>query len=505
MRYDVLIVGSGAAGSVLAARLSENASRTVCVLEAGPDFASVDDLPEYVRFAGTGGPRTRPANMDWAYTARSSTFQTELEVPRGRVIGGSSSINGVVFFRALRADLDEWVAAGNPDWSLEACLPAFRRLENDQDYARLPYHGAEGPIPVSRAPESDWTPASRAFHQACRSLGYPDCPDMNAPDAYGVGPIPTNFFHNLRHGTAVGYLLPARSRTNLTILGESHATRVLFDGRRAVGAEAMVNGRPERIEAGEVVLAAGAIASPQLLMLSGVGPATHLESVGVPVLLDLPGVGQGMRDHPALYTIWEAREIAQPPTGLSFQVGLRATAPESDDVLDMQVNCLCTFGPRGEMPPRYAITNSIMHARSAGQVQLWTTDPAAPPLLDFCHLEDPSDMRRLRSILRTAVRIGQHEAFEGVRVARLSPLDAVVESDAALDEWMQRTLVTGHHASCTCRMGPESDPRAVVDQAGRVRGLEAIRVVDASIMPDCPRANTNATTIMLAEKIALSF
>ncbi|HEU0168578.1 MAG TPA: GMC family oxidoreductase N-terminal domain-containing protein [Chloroflexota bacterium] len=505
MRYDVLIVGSGAAGSVLAARLSEDASRTVCVLEAGPDFASVDELPEYVRLAGTGGPRTRPANMDWGYTAHSSSFQTELEVPRGRVIGGSSSVNGVVFFRALREDLNGWVAAGNPDWSFEACLPAFRRLENDRNFGQLAYHGAEGPVPVSRTPEASWTSISKAFHEACRALGYPDCPDMNAPDAYGVGPIPTNFFASLRHGTAVGYLLPARSRKNLTILGESHATRVLLEGKRAVAVEASVNGQAERIEAGEIVLAAGAIASPQLLMLSGIGPASHLSSVGVPVLLDLPGVGQGMRDHPALYTIWEGRQPAQPASGLSFEVGLRATAPDSDDVLDMQVNCLCTFGPRGDVPPRYAITNSIMHALSAGEVRLWTTDPAAPPLIDFCHLQDPSDMRRLRSILRTAVRIGQHEAFDSVRVARQQPVDAVVDSDEALNEWMQRTLVTGHHASCTCRMGPESDPRAVVDQEGRVRGLEALRVVDASIMPDCPRANTNATTIMLAEKISLSF
>jgi predicted dehydrogenase (TIGR03970 family) len=501
MPFDVLIVGCGAAGAVLAARLSEDPNRRVCVLEAGEDFTSLDELPDYVRMPGGGGPRTRPRSLDWGYTARSSTFQTELEVPRGRIIGGSSSVNGVVFFRALRADLDAWVAAGNQDWSFDACLPAFRRMEADQDFGAQPYHGADGPIPVSRAPEAGWTPVSRAFADACQDLGYPACTDMNAPDAYGVGPIPTNFFANVRQSTAVGYLLAARRRPNLTVLGETQVSRVIFQGRRAIGVEATVNGQPERIEAGEVILAAGAIASPQLLMVSGIGPAAHLESVGVPVLMDLPGVGRDMRDHPALYTTWQTREMVQPPSGLSFQVGLRATAPESDDVLDMQVNCLCTFGVAGQQP-RYAITNSIMHALSAGDVRLWSPDPAAPPLIDFCHGEHPSDLPRMRNILRTAVRIGSHAAFDGVRVERVQPLDETLASDAALDEWILRTLVTGHHASCTCRMGPESDPMAVVDQVGRVRGTEALRVVDASIMPDCPRANTNATTIMIAEKIA---
>ncbi len=505
--FDSVIVGGGTAGAILAARLSEDPARSVCVLEAGQDYASVDVLPPGVRsHRSARGITTRnDPNVlgfpDWGLRARSTALQPDVHLPRGRVIGGSSSVNGGVFLRALREDLDEWAALGLSLWSFDACLPYFKRLETDHDFASED-HGASGPISVHRAPRADWVALNRAFYAACLQLGYPDCPDFNRPDAWGVGPLPVNIHEYIRVSSAVGYLMPVRERPNLTVIGNASARRLLVDRSTVAAVEVDVDGEPRRIEGGQVILAAGAIGSPQLLLLSGIGPSKHLEAVGIHTLIDLPGVGQNLRDHPVLCASWAADsrvELPTAPPGTPGQLGLRATTPGSSDPQDLR---LVSF--RAEGAQRFGIPYSLMHAQSEGRVELASNDPASPPRIDFRHLEHASDMQRMLDMLQVVDDIVRQPAYDALRLERLEPSSSSPTRPTRdeLERWMLQTVITGHHASATCKMGPPGDPLAVVDQSGRVFGLDNLRIADASIMPDCPRVNINATTMMLAERIA---
>jgi choline dehydrogenase len=506
MRYDTVIVGAGSAGAILAARLSEDPGRSVCLVEAGPDYASVDLLPAAVRSHGLGTRTYGGAPLEsheWQYTARATALQPEMAVPRGRVIGGSSSINGLVLLRALRNDLDGWAAGGNTNWGFDECLPYFRRLESDHDFDDE-VHGTAGPIPVCRAAQQNWLPLSQAFHAACIDLGYADCPDMNLPDARGVGPIPVNYWADTRYSTAVGYLIPCRPRPNLCVMAQTQVRAIHFDGRRARAVQVMSNDQPADIEADEFILSAGAIGSPRLLLLSGVGSADRLSALGIQPVVDLPGVGQHMRDHPYVPTLWRSTAPPtdpMPPPGLPWQLQLRATAPGSARQDDAWITMITRAG-EVHGGPAFAICASLMYARSSGELSLASADPLAPPVLDFRYFSDQSDLVRLREIARLAIDIGRHPAFDGLRSGLLQPTSDVLASDTELADWMARTVTTGHHVSCTCRMGPASDATAVVDQAGKVHGLDNLRVIDASIMPDCPSVNLNATVMMMAEKLA---
>jgi choline dehydrogenase len=505
--FDSVIVGGGTAGAILASRLSEDPARSVCVLEAGQDYASVDVLPPGVRShrSARGMTSRNDPNVlgfpDWGLRARFTALQPDVHVPRGRVIGGSSSVNGGVFLRALREDLDEWVALGLPLWSFDACLPYFKRLETDHDFP-TDDHGEKGPIPVHRAHQADWVALNRAFYAACRQLGYPDCPDFNRPDAWGVGPLPVNIHDYIRVSSAVGYLMPVRERPNLTVVGNANARRLVVNKNTVSAVEVEVSGEPRRIEGGHIIVAAGAIGSPQLLMLSGIGPRADLEAVGVKPLVDLPGVGQNLRDHPVLCALWAADsnvELPTAPPGTPGQLGLRATTPASTDPQDLR---LVSF--RAEGAQRFGIPYSLMHALSQGRVELASNDPRTPPRIDFRHLEHPSDMQRMHAMLQVVDDIVRQPAYDGLRLERVEPLAPCNGSPTRgeLERWMLQTVITGHHASATCKMGPASDPMAVVDQTGRVFGLDNLRIADASIMPDCPHVNINATTMMLAERIA---
>jgi choline dehydrogenase len=497
-------VGAGSAGAVLAARLSEDRHRSICLIEAGPDYTHVDQLPPRVRGFDLGlrmyaGPRL--ASHEWAFTARATASFLDMPVPRGRVIGGSSSINGTVFLRALRQDLDNWAAAGNPEWSFERCLPYFRKLETDCDFAHNELHGGAGPIPVSRAAQDDWLPPSQAFFAACADLGHAHCPDMNLPDARGVGPIPSNFRSGLRHSSAIGYLMPIRPRANLEVLCGTVVTRVCVSGGRATGVEIVAGDQREVITADEVILSAGAIGSPQLLMLSGIGPANQLDAVGVRPIVDLPGVGQHLLDHPFVMTVWDtSAAVAEfPPPGTPWQLQLRTTAPSSDVRDDGWLTMLISPTRSADHGFGFTIPSSLMYEKSQGEVRLVSADPAAPPALDFNYLAEDSDRVRLRELFDLALELGRHRAFDGLRVGLRYPSS---DDLADVDGWMARTIATGHHASCTCRMGPASDPLAVVDQRGAVYGVEGLRVIDASIFPDCPNVNLNASVLMLAEKLS---
>ncbi len=507
IHFDTLIVGAGSAGAILATRLSEDPERSVCLIEAGPDYTSLDALPDRIRTRGQGARIYGGVPMrshEWEYVARATALRPEMRVPRGRVVGGSSSINGVVLLHALRSDLDKWAAMGNPDWSYDACIPFYRRLEHDRDYGAAEGHGTDGPIPVRRSPRTEWLPLTQAFFAACTELGYGDCPDMNRPDVRGVGPIPVNYEDSVRVSTAVAYLIPNRPRPNLTVLSEAHVSGLCFDGRCVTGVELIGDGVRQRLDATEVILSAGAIGSPQLLMLSGIGPAAELQDLGIRPRVDLPGVGHHVRDHPYVPTLWRANQplmLDNPPLGLHAQLQLRANVPGASHPDSAWITMVGRVADIDD-EPAFSICGSLMYAESTGRVRLRSTDPLAAPEIDFDYFSSPSDLADMRAVARMTVEIGEHPAFDAVRSHHLEPGANAIDADAPLDEWIMRNATTGHHISCTCRMGPASDPTAVVDQTGQVYGVENLRVIDASILPDCPSVNLNATVMMLAEKLA---
>ena len=378
-------------------------------------------------------------------------------------------------------DYDTWAAMGNDQWNFQSLLPYFRKLETDTDFSG-DFHGNDGPIVMHRFKRETWLPAQVAFHEACLAAGYPDCADHNHPDSWGVGPTPLNNPNGIRMSTALGYLDQARHRLNLTIRPNCTVHRLIFEGNRATGVELESGGETFTVEGEEIILSAGAIGSPQILMLSGVGPADHLRSLGIPVLSDKPGVGQNMRDHPGVWVTWRTRQGFD-LDGLAprMQLTLRYTAAESDLRNDMKIS-MQSFatervnrgGNRME-PLGIRMTAGIYLAVGAGELRLASTDPTVQPVLEYHYLEEDFDRKRLRESVRICVELGEHESFKDIIQERVDPTDADLASDEALDRWMMKEVTTSQHISCTCKMGSAADPLAVVDQFGKVHGLEGLR------------------------------
>ena len=526
MKYDVVIVGGGSAGCTLAARLSEDPNRSVLLLEAGPDYPDFELLPDEIKFGYNNGASEVDSPFNWSYKATGSARQSQpMNIARGRVIGGSGSVNGQVFLRGLPEDYDSWAEQGNSEWSYVNVLPFFRKLETDMD-VRDDFHGTDGPIPVRRVPRQEWLPVYEAFHQSTLDAGFPYDPDMNNPETTGTGAVPMNNPGNIRMSAALSYLNPVRHRLNLTVRGGVSARRVVFDGGstssppsgagkpRAIGVEVESGGEVFTVEGEEIVLCAGGLASPQLLLLSGVGPSEHLREMGIPAVLHSPGVGRNLRDHPMVLIELEPREGVELSEDVPrIQTGLRYTAEGSDLRNDMQIT-LTSYGGEGSGDPIAGASRSrngrTLHftvilelAESAGELTLASTDPADGPRIAYCYLEDEFDLRRMREAVRLCADLTEHDKFRPL-VSGLADLTAAdLGSDESLDAWLHQNIGTTFHTCGSCRMGPDGDPMAVVDQYCRVRGVEGLRVVDLSVAPNVVRANTNATAIMIAERAAV--
>lgn len=514
--YDYVIVGAGSAGCVLANRLSEDPETTVLLLEAGGP-----DNKQEIRIPAAFSKLFR-SRFDWAFftEAQAHLHQRQLYWPRGKVLGGSSSINAMIYIRGNRRDYDAWRDLGNRGWGFQDVLPYFKKSE-DQQRGASEYHGAGGPLHV--ADLRSVNPLSHAFVEAGVEIGFTRNEDFNGLEQEGVGLYQVTQKRGRRHSAADAYLKPVLGRRNLTVRTGACVTRLLLEQKRAAGVNCVRGQQSETLRAErEVILCGGAIHSPHLLMLSGIGPADSLRAMGIAVVQDLPGVGQNLQDHlflPVAYECTQPVSLDRAETlGNFLRYLLFGRGPLTSNIAeaggftrtrpglaapDLQFH----FGPvyylnHGFVRPKgygFSIGPTLIRPESRGAITLRSSDPFASPVIQPNYLSSDSELQVLVEGIKLARRIGGAGPFDRFRGAEQFP-GAAAQGDDALAEYVRSAAETVYHPAGTCRMG--QDAMAVVDDELRVRGLESLRVADASIMPTLVGGNTNAPTIMIAEKAA---
>ena len=505
MKYDVIVVGGGSAGSVVAARMAEDPDTTVLLLEAGTDYPDLANLPEDIQNGHTRTAEDERSEHNWALRGTITEEQGEIHVAQGKVIGGGGSINGQVFLRGIPQDFDDWASWGNEEWSYTKVLPYFRKAETDLDI-KDDFHGTDGPLPISRKVGETWPVIQSAFHTACLQNGFDTTDDMNGVEPTGVGVVPMNNQKGVRMSTAITHLAPMRHHLNLTIRGNVFARKILIENRQVTGVEVESGGEVFTVESNKVVISAGALKSPHILMLSGIGPKDQLDEYGIDVLQDTPGVGANLRNHPISPISFRVKEgVKLQPDASGVRIALRYTAKGSDDSNDMMMTTSSLFSPfTGEMlPDRIGRISCVIELPAgAGFVRLNSADPAVQPKFDYRYFSHPEDMRRMRDGIRLAVKMLETDAYKDVSDGRVTPTEEILADDDALDLWIRQTVGSARHVSGTCKIGPDSDPMAVVDQQCRVKGFQGLWIADSSVMPQVPRANANATAIMIGERVA---
>jgi choline dehydrogenase len=489
------VVGAGSSGAVIAARTTENPHRRVVLLEAGPDYPDPAGLPADLR----DGTRNALQSHDWGYHYLPRARSLPLPQPRGRVVGGSSAVNTCIALRGQPSDYDEWASLGLPEWSWEHCLPAFKRLENDLD-VQNEWHGQDGPLPIRRHKPEELMPWQSAFLGGCDELGFPSCLDTNDPTTSGHGPHAMNMVHGERVSAAQAYLTrDVRQRENLSIRANVLVRRVIIRNRSVEALEVESGGRIEVLPASRVVLCAGAVATPGILLRSGVGPRHEVERLGVTPVADVPAIGKRMLDHYGALIVLAPRRGTCNVHSPLIQTCLRYTSEGAATENDMMVQPGSFLQLPGSVAPFFTLMACVERPRAHATLKFPSADPHAHPEMVGNVFSDHRDRERAVEGLQIAWLCASSRAMRGL-CDFAWPSESVLSNRAALGEWIPRSSGTAFHMCGTVPMGPEGSTDAAVDGRGRVRGVSGLWVADASVFPTIPSANTNLPTLMVGER-----